>query len=334
MLKVQHLQYFLCYERIKHSWLRILQRHYFCFCWAWIVRDVTCRDASYLLRQPWNPKSSHASALLKSYCFLLPAIFWKCSRLFNLWDPKPWQRLFSKKAELNNQNFLSCRGDSLRIGQKEGEICARVLSSLYWICMFVHFPGRGRDKKKVRSCHCRRYLLLRHHPQSWRKKSKERRNRERLKSCCAGFTPISREWASPPSLSETPSYLASATICKTEVKSCGYQNFLLPPSPPANTRKVEEQGKKCLVRLGARNPEPPSPVCLHLKCTRKFHLELWKRCGSQDGCEHKGFCNWEIGRCTEEAVEQDLCYLEEGSKRGEVAQKGLRSPCCMYRKVF
>lgn len=227
---------------------------------------MTCRDAIYLFRQPWDPKPSHASALLNSYYFLLPAVFWKCFRLFNLWDPKPWQRLFSKKAKVNISNFLSCRGESLRIGQKESEICAIVLSSLYYICRFVHFPGRGRDKKKVRSCQCRRYLLLHHRPWSWRKNSKEKKNREGLRSCCAGLTPISREWASCFFIwdSQLP---ALSYFCKTEVKSASYQNFLLLPSPAPDTRKVEKQGKKYLVRLGARNPELPSPVCLCLKCT-------------------------------------------------------------------
>lgn len=48
-------------------------------------------------------------------------------------------------------------------------------------------------------------------------------------------------------MSETLSYLPAGNICKTEVKTPGYQNVLLLLSPPPNSRKVEEQGKKYLV---------------------------------------------------------------------------------------
>lgn len=133
--------------------------------------------------------------------------------------------------------------------------------------MFVHFPGRARDKKRVRGCQCRRYLLVPHHPSSWRKKSKERRNGERLRSCCAGFKPINRKWASPFFIWDTE-LPALSCFLQNGSKSPGYQNFLLLPSLTPRNWKVEEQSKKYLVIPGPRNPEPPSPVFLCLRCTQ------------------------------------------------------------------
>lgn len=164
--------------------------------------------------------------------------------------------------------------------------------------MFVYFAGRGGDKKKLRSCQCRRGLLC-HHPWSWRKKSKERRNRERLRSCCAGFTPVSREWASPFFIrdSELPALGCHLQTWSKNSWLCRIFYFF------KDLLIAGKQGQKCLVRLGARNPEVPTPLGLCLKCIQlTFQLKLWRRHDSQDRWDHKGFCKsliyQKIRRCT------------------------------------
>lgn len=129
--------------------------------------------------------------------------------------------------------------------------------------MFVHVSGRGRDKKKLRSCQCRRCLLC-HHPWSWREKSKERRKREKLRSCCTGFTPVSREWASPFFIwdSELPALGYPLQTWSKKSWLCRIFYFF----EDLLKRKVGKQGQKCLVRLGAKNLEVPTPLGLCLKC--------------------------------------------------------------------